>query len=200
MFSLYILVAFELWTISDGIAFDNVLITSDPSVAHSITQNTYQVKKEISDNETDNWFVKMIKYTNKNPWMWAVYFIATAIPVVLFIAFCCVKPIKGSSSDQSSSQQQESIRKKTDEPTPDVIGGHSILHEEEEVEEEINENYDENIEDERENEEVEEEPEPEPEPEPDEEEEVEEEEEPEEIPQPKQSPRHRRSRPRKESN
>ena len=47
-------------------------------------------------------------------------------------------------------QWQESIRKKTNELTPDVIGDDSILHEEEEVEEEINENYDEIVEEEKE--------------------------------------------------
>ena len=85
-------VAFELWTISDGIQFDNVLITDSVDVANYVLDHTYQLKKEISDAETDNWFVKMVKETNKKPWLWIVYVLIIAAPVLLFIGYCCVTP------------------------------------------------------------------------------------------------------------
>lgn len=94
-------VTFELWTLSDGIVFDNILITSDIAIADSIAMATYQIKKEINDLETDNWFKRMIKQTNKKPWLWAVYIVVTAIPVIFFIGFCCVTP--GSSSESTAS-------------------------------------------------------------------------------------------------
>ena len=106
-------VAFELWTISDGIAFDNVLLTTDAAVADAVLEQTFQIKKDLADEESDGLFVRLIKYTNKQPWLWAVYVVAIAIPVVLFIAYCCVEPA-------SKRQKDEEIRrKKTDEAGAD---------------------------------------------------------------------------------
>ena len=105
--------AFELWTISDNIAFDNVLITNDVDVANYVLDQTFQIKKDLADSETDSMIVRLIKYTNKRPWLWAVYILVIALPVVLFIAFCCVSPVK--SSDDAGT------RKKTDASTADVI-------------------------------------------------------------------------------
>lgn len=110
--------AFELWTISDNIAFDNILITDDIELANYVSSLTYQVKKEISDQETDNILIKAMKYANKNPWMWAVYLFAIGIPVVLFIAFCCVSPVKKSEPQDDS--YDPAVAKKTDYSAPDV--------------------------------------------------------------------------------
>lgn len=112
-------VAFELWTISDEIAFDNILITNDVDVANHVLDLTFQPKKELADEETDSFFIRMIKYTNKKPWLWAVYVLIIALPVVLFIAYCCIEPV----SKKSSAGDDELIgqRKKTDDPTPDSV-------------------------------------------------------------------------------
>jgi len=53
----------------------------------------------------------MIKYTNKRPWLWAVYMLAIVLPIILFIAFCCVTPNK--------KPDEAADRKKTDAPSPD---------------------------------------------------------------------------------
>ncbi len=133
-----------MWTISDGIAFDNILITDDIDVAKHISSLTYQIKKEMSDSETDNIVVKAVKYTNKYPWLWAVYVLAIGIPVVLFIAFCCVSPVKRIDATktpattaptglkQSSSGgdlRNVAQNKKTDQSTPDD----QLLEEEQKV-------------------------------------------------------------------
>ena len=107
-------VAFELWTISDGIAFDNILLTDDAQVADYVLQQTFQLKKDLSDEESDGLFVRLIKQTNKKPWLWAVYFLAIAIPTILFIAYCCIEP-----SSKRKQEDEEIRRKKTDEPSPD---------------------------------------------------------------------------------
>ena len=114
----YVAVAFEIWTVSENIAFDNILITNDINVAKYVSSVTYQVKKEISDEETDNYFVKAIKYANKYPWMWAVYIFAIGIPLVLFIAFCCVSPVKKAEKVDS---YDPASSKKTDFTSPEVI-------------------------------------------------------------------------------
>lgn len=119
----FFIVAFELWTISDNIAFDNILVTDDLDTTNYVSSLTYQIKKEISDEATDNLVVKAMKYANKNPWMWAVYLFVIGIPLVLFIAFCCVSPVKKPSDTPASSQQDydPAYSKKTDHPQPDYI-------------------------------------------------------------------------------
>lgn len=113
-------VAFELWTISDGIIFDNILITDDESIANSIIESTYQIKKEIIDEKTDSWFTSMIKITNKRPWLWAVYLVSIAVPLVLFIGYCCVTPgskgtTKRSTNIPSSGEASGDEREVTEE-------------------------------------------------------------------------------------
>lgn len=112
-------VAFELWTISDSIAFDNVLLTNDVDVANYVVDHTYQLKKDLADEESDNLLVKLIKSTNKKPWLWAVYLLIIAVPVIAFIAYCCVEPVS-KRSQESMDEQITARRKKTDEVTPDV--------------------------------------------------------------------------------
>lgn len=102
-------VAFELWSISDGAAFDNVLITDSVDVANFVLDHTFQLKKEISDAETDHFFVKMIKETNKKPWLWIVYVLVIATPVILFIGYCCITP--GQKKPPTTTTKDESTRK-----------------------------------------------------------------------------------------
>ena len=109
-------VAFELWTITDNIAFDNVLLSNDLATADYVLDKTFQIKKDLVDEETDSLFVKLIKYTNKRPWLWAVYVLVIAVPVILFIAYCCLEPV---SKKSSSDEEIVGRRKKTDEYSPD---------------------------------------------------------------------------------
>lgn len=93
-------VAFELWTLNEAIVFDNVLITNSVDMANAIERKSYQIKRDLNDAETDSWFKSLIKNTNKKPWLWAVYIVVIAVPLILFIGFCCVSP--NSSSDQTA--------------------------------------------------------------------------------------------------
>ncbi|GIY78081.1 hypothetical protein CDAR_282891 [Caerostris darwini] len=82
-------VGFELWSMVDGIMFDNIIITDDVYVAEHWASETFDLKRELADRETDNMITRLFKYTNKNPWLWAVYLVVIGLPVVLFISFCC---------------------------------------------------------------------------------------------------------------
>lgn len=93
-------------------------------VANYVSSLTYQIKKEMSDEETDNFLVRAMKYANKNPWMWAVYLFAIGIPLVLFIAFCCVSPVKKTADKNDS--YDPSYSKKMDISSPDSIPEVSI--------------------------------------------------------------------------
>lgn len=78
-------VAFELWTISDGIVFDNVIVTNDVDISNLVADNTYLLKKDIGDEKTDNWFQSFVRSTNKQPWLWGVYVLALLVPLGLLI-------------------------------------------------------------------------------------------------------------------
>lgn len=82
-------VGFELWSMVDGIMFDNIIITDELFVAEHWASETFDLKRELADRETDNMITRLFKYTNKNPWLWAVYIVVIGLPVVLFISFCC---------------------------------------------------------------------------------------------------------------
>ncbi|XP_064481946.1 calnexin-like [Ornithodoros turicata] len=88
-------VGFELWSMSADILFDNVVIADDPVVADQWATDTWVLKKEAGDRETDGLFMRLLKYTEKYPWLWAVYTLAIGLPVVLFICFCCTSSSSG---------------------------------------------------------------------------------------------------------
>lgn len=102
-------VTFELWSISDGVVFDNVLITDSVDVANYLLDHTYQLKKELSDAETDNWFVKLIKETNKKPWLWIFYVLLIAVPLLLFIGYCCVTPGRRAPKEKSTKSDEDEL-------------------------------------------------------------------------------------------
>ncbi|XP_076319560.1 calnexin-like isoform X1 [Tachypleus tridentatus] len=108
-------VGFELWSMSDGIVFDNIIISDDPLVVDQWTEDTWALKKEIVDRETDNVLVRLVKYTNKHPWLWAVYILVIGLPVVLFISFCCTT----TPTSKEKEDEQRARAKKTDECLPD---------------------------------------------------------------------------------
>lgn len=98
------------------------MITDDIEVAKKVSFETYQIKKEISDEKTDNIIVKAMKYANKNPWAWAVYLLVLAIPLLLFIAFCCVSHKKPATEEEEEEVNYDpAVAKKTDRSKPDVV-------------------------------------------------------------------------------
>ena len=98
---------------SDGIVFDNILITDDRAEADRLMEEVFDIKKSLAKATTEtkeNYMVQALKYANDNPWMWGVYLLAVAIPLILFIRFCCVSPVSKKDADYAQA-------KKTDEPT-----------------------------------------------------------------------------------
>merc|ERR1719266_3152878 len=58
--------------------------------------------------------VGFLDYSNKNPWLYAVYVVLIGLPLVLIITFCC-----SGSSDKPDSKASLNDPKKTDEPQED---------------------------------------------------------------------------------
>ncbi|CAG0916679.1 unnamed protein product [Notodromas monacha] len=124
-------VGFELWSMSDGVYFDNIVVTSDKKVAEDYARDTFQLKLEkqdageaiskyrsgdleasLEEEAQDTWFRRLVRFTNKNPWMWAVIVVVVGLPFVLILTFCC-----GTTSDKTA--EGVAAAKKTDAASKD---------------------------------------------------------------------------------
>merc|ERR1719381_114867 len=121
-------VGIELWSMSSDIYFDNILVTSDPKVADTWAAETFDLKLQKLDQNNAGMIKRIINYSNKNPWLYAVYVVVIGLPLVLIITFCC-------SGDGGSSKKSDP--KKTDEVQADDEAKEEDVDEdqEEEVEE-----------------------------------------------------------------
>jgi len=107
-------VGIELWTMSDNIYFDNLLITDDLSLADGFARETFDLKKQVLDASSGNIFQRILAYSNKNPWLYAVYVVLVGLPTVLIITFCCSGGDKPAASKSALNDP-----KKTDEVQDD---------------------------------------------------------------------------------
>jgi len=99
-------IGIELWTMQDGILFDNILLTSDPAVASGLATKTFMKRKAIEDEnkkkeertsslEKPEGFVGTLKfyglkawyYTQDNPLIVGGSFFMGLIPLVLLCCF-----------------------------------------------------------------------------------------------------------------
>jgi calnexin len=108
-------VGIELWTMSDNIYFDNLLITDDVSLADGFASETFDLKKQVLDAAGGNIFQRILAYSNKNPWLYAVYVVLVGLPTVLIITFCC----SGNGDKSETSKSSLNDPKKTDEAQED---------------------------------------------------------------------------------
>jgi calnexin len=107
-------VGIELWSMSKDIYFDNILITDDLEQANAWAADTFDLKVTKIDKSEGGMFARLLDYSNKNPWLYAVYVVVIGLPLVLIVTFCCT-------GSGSSAAQKDSLNdpKKTDEPQSD---------------------------------------------------------------------------------
>ena len=99
----------------DGVVFDNFLLTSDQSIAKQYADQIWYPKSVLEGKAisaaSESVVDAIVNATKDRPWLWAVYLVAILLPLVILIVFCWTR--------KSSKKPVESIRKKTDESTPD---------------------------------------------------------------------------------
>ncbi|TKR68526.1 hypothetical protein L596_024496 [Steinernema carpocapsae] len=109
-------VGIELWTMSNGIVFDNLLVTDKEEVATHFSHQTFDVKVaqekayESYSNPSKGIFSDLVEATEERPWLWAVYVLVILIPVIGLSIFCFGRKSTPVPADY----------KKTDEPQEDV--------------------------------------------------------------------------------
>uniref|UniRef100_A0A8D9AA20 Calmegin n=1 Tax=Cacopsylla melanoneura TaxID=428564 RepID=A0A8D9AA20_9HEMI len=132
-------VGIEIWTMSENIYFDNILITESLKEAHDFAEATF--KQKLLKRTNDKSFLSAaIKYTQENPWLWAVYVMVAGLIVVISYVLCCSTSGK---EDNYPSNLTSSTSKKTDEPSPDDEVEETTVQDEEEEEVEGKEEEDE---------------------------------------------------------
>jgi len=110
-------IGFELWTMSSGIVFDNIVVADDLDLAREFARQTFNIKvdqEKIFDSITNPSQIQSLCVTSKatpqeKPWLWAVYVLVLLIPVILISVFCFGK----------KSPSAASHPKKTDAIQPD---------------------------------------------------------------------------------
>ncbi|CAL8357917.1 unnamed protein product [Merluccius merluccius] len=119
-------VGLELWSMSSDIFFDNFFITNERNTAERWATDGWGLKKAAEGAAEPGLATQMLTAAEERPWLWVVYVLTVALPLVLIIVFCCT----------GKKKTPEAEYKKTDEPQPDVKED----EEEEVVEEEAAEN------------------------------------------------------------
>ncbi|KRY65849.1 Calnexin [Trichinella pseudospiralis] len=106
-------IGIELWTMSDGIFFDNFLITDKKEIADNFASKTWAAKASVEGSSSSKLSVleSLVEAANARPWLWAVYFVMTLIPVVLVCIYCF-----------GSSKKDVGMKKKFDVPVSDDEG------------------------------------------------------------------------------
>ncbi|XP_046442797.1 calnexin-like isoform X2 [Daphnia pulex] len=117
-------VGLEIWSMSDNILFDNFIITDDKIVSEQWAAETFDLKRNLVDRDQESVVQRLMNYTNKNPWLWAVYVIVVGLPLVLIFTFCC-------NSQEKQDAARAALQKKTDEAGEDDEGGDDQQNEDE---------------------------------------------------------------------
>jgi calnexin len=128
-------IGLELWSMSDGIMFDNFLITNSKDVADQFAADSWEIKhaQEMMSSSSGRSVVDAVMDATKDrPWLWAVFIFVVVLPIILIIAYCCMS----GPSQPVPKPGTAAYAKKTDAPTPDDVADEKKEEEKEEADEE----------------------------------------------------------------
>lgn len=116
--------ALELWSMVDGVVFDNFVITSDQSIAKQYADQIWYPKSVLEtkaiSSASESVIDAIVNATKGRPWLWAVYLVAILLPLVILFVFCWSKK-------STKVSQQDALRKKTDVSEPNVDSEQQVL-------------------------------------------------------------------------
>lgn len=110
-------IGFELWTMSSGIVFDNIIIADDIDRVREFARQTFNIKVDqeklfdaiANPSNIQNFWTSIKQAIEDKPWLWAAVALVILVPLILLSIFCFGKKSASSASHP----------KKTDEPQPD---------------------------------------------------------------------------------
>lgn len=121
----------ELWSMTSDIFFDNFFITDDRNAADRWATDGWGLKKAAEGAAEPGLAAQMLTAAEERPWLWVVYVLTVALPLVLVLVFCCTGKKKSPATAAAE-------YKKTDEAQPDVKEEEEKEEAKEEEEEEEN--------------------------------------------------------------
>ncbi|XP_065189140.1 calnexin-like isoform X1 [Sycon ciliatum] len=106
----------ELWTMTAGQLFDNIILTDDEAVADQYAADSFDAKTaaEAPVSTAHGLLTSLMSSAEERPWLWAVYAIVIVVLPVVLIVGCCL-PSKKDDGDAD----RRARAKKTDEHQPD---------------------------------------------------------------------------------
>jgi calnexin len=107
-------VGIELWSMSDNILFDNILITDDVAVAEEWAADTFDLKMNLIDKEQP-WVNTVRRWFNRKSNALMVYGMYLSLPVTLYVWFLRRRVIE----EKEENRAREAAAKKTDEAVDD---------------------------------------------------------------------------------
>ncbi|GJQ65294.1 hypothetical protein Trydic_g7414 [Trypoxylus dichotomus] len=111
-------IGFELWSMSNNILFDNVIITEDIKVAEEWAAETFNKKRLKIHKESESILEKIANVTNEYPALWGFYILVLLLIVVGIMYLCC-RPSSSASQKENEEEPTTAEKKKTDEVTED---------------------------------------------------------------------------------
>ncbi|KAI6654694.1 Calnexin-like isoform X2 [Oopsacas minuta] len=109
-------VGFELWTMNEGIAFDNIILTDSLQAGNYFLKDGWMIKYDIEkdargERSLNSYMDYFVDLANDQPYLWAVYAAAIVLPIVLC---CCLCPTK--KRTPKPTPQQTDTPQKSSEP------------------------------------------------------------------------------------
>ncbi|XP_064549834.1 calnexin [Drosophila montana] len=108
-------VGLELWSMSNEILFDNLIITDDVNVAREFAANSFDIKRRYIDRESDSLVNKVLELAKAYPTAWGIGLVIFIALTVIGI-YCRFGKAKSQDSAATAAAAQA---KKTDEAQPD---------------------------------------------------------------------------------
>ncbi|XP_065574573.1 calnexin-like isoform X1 [Artemia franciscana] len=123
-------VGIEVWSMSDNILFDNVIVTDEKDVADQWAAATFDIKRELVDSDGNilermrqptHWIQRLGRWMNNSDWFWHAYGLVTLSPVYLFFGFLFwwVRQPSEEEDEEKKAQAAAAAAKKSDALTPD---------------------------------------------------------------------------------
>ena len=133
-------IGIELWSMSDDLYFDNLIITDNTEIADSWASDTFDLKVQKLDVNDAGMFKRILNYSNRNPWLYAVYVVVIGLPLVLIITFCCSgsKPVATTPVVHEHPKKTDEVQEDDDQEQveeEDAIDDNDDEEDEEDVEE-----------------------------------------------------------------
>ena len=84
-------------------------------------QHAFSKQVQKLDSSDANMFRRILNYSNRNPWLYAVYLVVVGLPLVLIVTFCCSGPSATPTAQKASSAAANGKKSLNDPKKTDAV-------------------------------------------------------------------------------